>query len=95
MNTSQAIDSVAAITSRRDINPADILAPLDSALYVGLAVSTMSKMRCWGGGPEFLKLGRKIVYRRAALDEWLAARIARSTSDAARLPPRLTEAKGT
>jgi predicted DNA-binding transcriptional regulator AlpA len=71
----------------------DILSPSDAARCVGLAVSTLGKLRCRGGGPEFIKLGRKVAYRRAALDEWLAARVVTSTSDAARLPGRLTEAR--
>jgi hypothetical protein len=93
MNTNQTIliESAAGSTSDAAVDRADILPPLDAARYVGLAPPTMSKMRCWGGGPEFLKLGRKVVYRRAALDEWLAARVARNTSDAARLPSRLAD----
>jgi predicted DNA-binding transcriptional regulator AlpA len=71
--------------------PTDILSPSEAARCVGLAVSTLGKLRCWGGGPEFLKLGRKVAYRRAALDEWLAARAASNTSDAARLPTRLAD----
>ena len=95
MITTQAVsnDLSAATTSPSEVGPADILLPIDAARCVGLAVSTLSKLRCWGGGPEFLKLGRKVVYRRAALDEWLAARVARNTSDAARLPARLTESR--
>ena len=63
----------------------------DAARYTGLAHSTLAKMRCLGGSPPFLRLGRKIVYVRADLDAWLAARRARSTSDADRLPRRLTD----
>jgi hypothetical protein len=77
--------------TKTDQRPTDILLPPEAAHYVRLAVPTLGKMRCWGGGPEFLKLGRKVAYQRAALDDWLAARAARSTSDAARLPVRLTE----
>jgi hypothetical protein len=78
--------------ARLDERPTDVLSPTDAARCVGLAVSTLAKLRCWGGGPEFLKLGRKVAYRRAALDEWLAARVVRNTSDAARLPGRLAQA---
>ena len=68
------------------------LTPRDAARHTGLAISTMAKMRCRGGSPPFLRLGRKIVYVRADLDGWLAARRAISTSDADRLPRRLTDA---
>ena len=67
------------------------LCPLDAARYLGLSAATLAKLRCVGGSPEFMKLGRRIVYERAALDSWLAARRAKSTSDAARLPRRLTD----
>jgi hypothetical protein len=64
----------------------------DAARHLGLAPSTLAKMRCRGGSPTFLRLGRKIVYVRADLDAWLSARRAQSTSDADRLPRRLTDA---
>jgi hypothetical protein len=67
----------------------DLLPAHAAAKRIGLAASTLAKLRCWGGGPEFLKLGRKVVYRRAALEQWLADRVVNNTSDAARLPPRL------
>lgn len=64
-----------------------------AAVYVGLSAATLAKMRCRSNdGPRFMRLGRKILYARADLDAWLAARRASSTTDAdARLPRRLTE----
>ena len=68
-----------------------VMSPTEAARYLGLAVSTLAKMRCWGGGPEFLKLGRKVGYERSPCDEWKKQRRARNTSDAAaRLPAKLT-----
>jgi hypothetical protein len=69
----------------------DVLLPRDAAKRLGLAPATLAKMRCLGGSPEFLRLGRKIVYERGALDLWVAQRRACSTSDADRLPRRLTD----
>jgi hypothetical protein len=66
----------------------------EAARYLRLAVATLAKMRCLGGSPTFLRLGRKIVYFRADLDAWLNARRATSTSDADRLPRRLTNQSG-
>jgi hypothetical protein len=63
----------------------------DAARYLGLAKSTLPKLRCRGGSPPFLRLGRKIVYCRTDLDAWLSVRRATSTSDADRLPRRLTD----
>jgi hypothetical protein len=67
------------------------LLPCDASRYTGVAQATLAKMRCWGGGPEYLKLGRKVVYEREALDAWLNERRARNTSDAARLPRRMAQ----
>ena len=62
-----------------------------SARYMGLSASTLAKMRLSGNSPPFLKLGRRVLYRRVDLDEWLQSRIACDTSDAdARLPKSLT-----
>jgi hypothetical protein len=60
----------------------------EAASYLGLAHATLAKM---GGSPTFMRLGRKIVYCRDDLDAWLNDRRATSTSDADRLPQRLTE----
>ena len=68
-----------------------VMLPPEAARYIGVAVSTLAKMRCWGGGPEFLKLGRKVAYERKPLDDWKSQRRAQNTSDADRLPRRLTD----
>lgn len=34
-----------------------------AAEYLGLAVSTLNKWRCHGGGPVFIKMGRSVRYR--------------------------------
>jgi hypothetical protein len=47
-----------------DDTPVDAAA---AAALTGLAVATLAKLRCIGGGPEYLKLGRKVVYRRSDL----------------------------
>jgi predicted DNA-binding transcriptional regulator AlpA len=54
----------------------------EAANYVALAESTLTKMRLTGDGPPFVKVGpRAVAYRKADLDEWLSARVRRSTSD--------------
>ena len=70
----------------------EVLSPDAAARRVGLSLSMLAKMRCLGGGPAYLKLGRAVRYRQDDLDAWLAARRVRSTSDAERLPSRLTDA---
>ena len=52
-----------------------------AAEYIGLAKSTLEKLRLTGGGPVFSKLGRTVVYDRTDLDAWVASRRRESTSD--------------
>lgn len=53
-----------------------------AAAYVGLSASTLNKLRVFGGGPAFLKLGRRVVYDVRDLDQWLSDRRRQSTSEA-------------
>jgi len=53
----------------------------EAASYCGSSSSTFAKLRVYGGGPIFLKLGRRVVYNPDDLDAWLASRRRTSTSD--------------
>lgn len=55
----------------------------EAATYVGLSKSTLDKLRHFGGGPEYYKVGRAVVYDTAALDTWLASKRASDTWSAA------------
>jgi len=51
-----------------------------AARYVGLAPSTMAKMRVRGDGPAFSKAGKRVVvYDVRDLDDWLRATRRKST----------------
>ncbi|MCB4919668.1 helix-turn-helix domain-containing protein [Brucella intermedia] len=54
-----------------------------AAAYLGLSKSTMDKLRHFGGGPRYFKLGRIVVYDTADLDAWRNERAASSTWEAA------------
>lgn len=56
-----------------------------AAKYIGVAGSTLEKMRVNGTGPEFEKVGKSVVYSEQSLEEYLAKRRARSTSEAEKL----------
>jgi len=56
-----------------------------AAEVLGLAMSTLAKLRLSGNGPVYCKLGRRVVYRKEDLEAWLDSRVARNTSDAGRL----------
>lgn len=67
-----------------------------AARFIGLAVATLAKLRCIGGGPAYLKLGRKVLYRRSDLAAWLNPRRVANTTEAAHsLPRRLTNSAAT
>ena len=53
-----------------------------AAHFVGLSASTLAKLRLTGNGPIYCKLGRRVVYRPADLEQWLQSRTTRNTSDA-------------
>jgi hypothetical protein len=51
-----------------------------------VAVSTLAKWACVGGGPRFVKLGRRRLYTEQSLQDWLTEKLSRevaSTSEAA------------
>ena len=54
----------------------------EAARYIGLAPSTLAKMRVRGDGPLYAKAGPRVVlYSQNDLDDWLKQRLRRSTSD--------------
>ena len=81
-----------AQNSPPEIGNNETLTPTDAASRIGLAPSTLAKMRCWGGGPAFLKLGRAVRYLRSDCITWRDARRVGNTTEAASQPHRLTEA---
>jgi excisionase family DNA binding protein len=58
-----------------------VLSVQDAAVHVGLSRQTMAKLRVYGGGPPFLKLGRRVLYDPSDLDQWLASHRRKSTSE--------------
>jgi predicted DNA-binding transcriptional regulator AlpA len=60
--------------------PKPNLAVEDAARFVGVSVSVLNKLRVYGGGPAYLKIGRRVVYETPALEAWLASKRRLSTS---------------
>jgi excisionase family DNA binding protein len=58
----------------------------EAAAYVPIARGTLDKLRIYGGGPRYIKLGKKVLYDRADLDAWIEEH-KRTTTD--QTPPRL------
>ncbi len=51
-----------------------LLTPQQTADKVGLATQTLAKLRVSGGGPPFVKLGRRVLYPETELSAWIEAR---------------------
>lgn len=52
------------------------------ARFAGLSPVTLRKWRMTGAGPRFVRLGRAVRYRKAAVDAFLAGREYATTTEA-------------
>ncbi len=51
-----------------------LIRPDEVAAILGVSLSTLERWRCIGGGPPYLKVGRrKVAYLAGALRQWLQA----------------------
>lgn len=55
-----------------------------AAKYLGVGIGTLNKLRTYGGGPPYAKLGHTVVYDPTDLDAWATERKVRSTSEPVR-----------
>jgi predicted DNA-binding transcriptional regulator AlpA len=58
-----------------------LMHPRDAANVLGMSVSWLAKSRLTGDGPEFVKVGRSVRYRRSSIQEYIRRRNRTSTSD--------------
>lgn len=42
----------------------------EAAEFLGLSKSTLDRLRCYGGGPRYFKLGKAVTYDPADLMAW-------------------------
>jgi hypothetical protein len=54
-----------------------------AAKYSNLSKSSLNKLRVYGGGPLYIKVGARVVYDRLDLDTWLTGKKVANTSQAA------------
>ncbi len=67
-------------------NADPLLSDPEATEYIGLSAGTLSVWRCTGRyGIPYVKVGRKVFYRRSALDKWLASREVTHTGQADQL----------
>lgn len=54
-----------------------------AAAYLKCSKSFLEKLRCFGGGPVFIRLGRAVRYRTSDLDDWVARQRHKNTAPGA------------
>lgn len=59
----------------------------EAAAYVPVSKSMLDKLRVAGGGPPFVKIGKRVLYDTRDLDQWLDGLKRTSTVDTG-APPR-------
>jgi predicted DNA-binding transcriptional regulator AlpA len=45
----------------------------NAAAYTGFSAKTLAMHACTGTGPKFVKIGGRVFYRKADLDDWLGS----------------------
>ncbi len=53
----------------------------EAAKWLDVSPRTLETWRVRGGGPRFIKNGRRVAYRETDLDAWIEEQTRRSTSD--------------
>jgi excisionase family DNA binding protein len=59
-----------------------LLTQTETAELLRLSERTLERWRVVGGGPVFVKLGKRVLYRQADLEKWIASHLCNSTSEA-------------
>ena len=58
-----------------------VLNATETARQLSLSTSTLAKMRLYGTGPAYIKLGRRVLYRVEDIQVWIAENRFNSTSE--------------
>jgi len=59
----------------------NLLCAEDAAILLSLSKSTLAKMRLSGNSPKYIKMGRRVAYRRSDLENWIEAQSFQSTAE--------------
>jgi hypothetical protein len=69
-----------------------LLLPQEAADYLRMKIQTLANWRCYGGGPEFTRVGNRIFYPMSKLRAFI--RIYSSTSEYGKPPAPETPSDG-
>ena len=78
-NTRKSIASQSA-NAVLSVDPAELLDASETAKLLRQKPQTLATWRCENRGPEYVKIGRSVFYRRSAVSAWLAGQIVRPTA---------------
>jgi hypothetical protein len=67
--------------------PLPFLRTKEAARFIGVSPHTLEKHRIYGTGPNYSKVGGRIIYAVSDLREWVERGARRATSDPATIPP--------
>lgn len=62
-------------------DPETLITRRDVPLYVPVAAQTLAKLAVIGGGPRYVRVGRRAAYRAGDLKTWLNSRSRLNTSE--------------
>ena len=74
----------ANLSQGRSLTPTSASVYLKAVHGVSTSPATLSKYRCLGGGPVFMKFGRRILYVPSDLDRWVKDRLSRPLANTSR-----------
>jgi hypothetical protein len=60
-------------------DPDTLITRRDVPLYVPVAAQTLAKLAVIGGGPRYVRVGRRAAYRAGDLKDWLHGRSRHNT----------------
>jgi len=81
---SSALQTITGLFRMSDSNgesPQRYLRTSEAARHVTLSPRTLEKHRIYGTGPEYSKIGGRVVYKEEDLDAWVKLGKKKSTSD--------------
>jgi hypothetical protein len=55
---------------------------IQAADYTNISKSSLDKLRVYGGGPLYIKVGARVIYDQVDLDTWLIGKKIANTSHA-------------
>lgn len=76
-----ATTPIAHDRSRDDVSWRRKLSVAEAAEHLGVSKSLLNKQRLSGGGPVYMKIGRRVLYDLTDLESWVLSTKRRHTSE--------------